>query len=229
MENNISFIPKKPLAKNEFSRRRPLFSYSFFVALIISLFAMAFAIVNFIKLESLKKDLVLEKQKLVEYSEEKFGEKFKNRTTDIKTFAQNIEIAKILLKRHIVVSNLIQYIGEITPSNITGLPSSKKIVSFNNFSYKNDSGRAQVSMSGEAENYVILSAFSQALKDKEKAGKTKYVTSYQISNIVLTENKNVQFSFTATFDPDLTSYARQDILNTLNSKDASGTPAKLTP
>jgi hypothetical protein len=218
MENNISFIPKKPLAKNEFSRRRPLFSYSFFVALTIALLAMTFAIVNFIKLESAKRELVLEKQKLVEYSAQNFGENFNKRTTEIKDFSKEIDIAKILLKRHVAVSNLLQYIGDITPSNITGKQPLKKIVSFNNFSYSNAAGGPQISMTGEAATYTVLSAFSKALKEKSSEN-TRFIKSYQISNIVLSEAKNnVQFSFSATFDPELVSYAHQDILEAVETK-----------
>lgn len=219
MDNNISFIPKKPIAKNEFARRRPLFSYSFFIALVIALFAMAFAIKNYIELDQANEELALAKSNLVAYSQQ-FSGGFNKDIQDIKILSQQIAIAEGLLERHVAVSNLFEYIGKITPSNVVGSKSNRKIVSFSNFSYKKDADSIQISMSGEASEYAVLAAFSRALKERSDV-----IKSYRITGVALTTKGTVQFAFSATLDTGLVSYKKK----TVRTEGSSSNTNETTP
>jgi hypothetical protein len=197
---NISFIPKKPLARTEGGRRRPVFGISFLIVVTIAFCMIGVSIFQFFRVEELKKDRVALIEELETFEQDLKKEDIITDLEELKTLARQIDIAQSLLNKHIAPAELFRYIGSITPSGVVG----KNIdpVTYSNFSYRYDEQGVQVTMNGEAASYGVLAALAQ------KYRKTPEIQDYTLGGMSLNSEGGVDFSLTVTLDPSLVSYRK---------------------
>lgn len=200
---NISFIPKKPLARSESSRRRPGFGISFVISLTIAFLIIGVAVFQFFYIESLKKERYEKITALEQYEEDLQKRNVIHNLEQVKTFARQIDVAQSLLDRHIALSDLFDYLAEITPKRIVGRSSAVDPVVFKSFSYTNAEKGVQITMSGTAANYAVLAALSQLYKTRSDV-----IRDYSLTGYGLGKDGDVNFSLIATLDPSLVSYKK---------------------
>ncbi len=98
-----------------------------------------------------------------------------------------------LLAKHVALSDFFDSFGEST------LPS----VTFSDFSYSYDSSGGEVSMKGEAQNYISIAQQSDLFE------KNQYIKNPIFSNFAKTDLNLISFDLTFTLDPELTRYGRK--------------------
>lgn len=190
---NISFIPKKPLARDESIRHhRPLLSISFLILFIIAFVAIGAAIIQFVRIEAAEQERMAKIEELKVYNAKLKDDDLIKGIEEIRADARKINIVKNLLNQHVATTELFVFLKRTTPRK----------VSFDNFNFKGSDSAVTLKMKGQAESYEVLAALSQLYK-KEKG----ILMDYTLTNFTLTDTGRVSFDFSGTFDPSLTAYS----------------------
>jgi hypothetical protein len=191
---NISFIPKKPMARDEAMRRhRSLLTVPFFISFVIAMIAVGVSIMQFIRLETVERERVDVIEDLRTYNDELEKNDTLKEIRQNSEFVKRIDLVESLLNKHIASTKLFAFLERTTP----------KLVSFNNFNYKGsgEDGFINLSMRGEATSYEVLAALSQLYKKENELLKE-----YKITNFSLTDQGRVSFDFTGKLPLSLISY-----------------------
>lgn len=154
---NISFIPKKPLARNEMSRRRPLFGISFIISLTIALISIGFATNGYFTLRSAEKQRQIAITELDSYITSLDEEDIIKNLEEEKKFVQQTTVAKKLLYEHVAPSKIFAYLEEKTPTR----------VAYNNFSYVKSGEVVSIKMNGTIGSYGYLASLSQWYRNQD--------------------------------------------------------------
>ncbi len=107
-----------------------------------------------------------------------------------------------LLNKHVALSDFFDSLGEST------LPS----VTFSDFSYNYNANGGEVSMKGEARNYISIAQQSDLFE------KNQYIKNAIFSNFSRTDLNLISFDLTFSLDPELTRFGRK-IKNTQTEVD----------
>ena len=190
---NISFIPKKPLARDETIRHhKPLLTVSFLISFIIAFVAIGASVMQFIRIEAVEQERMAKIEELKVYNEKLKADDLIKGIEEIRADARKINIVKNLLNQHVATTELFAFLKRTTP----------KQVSFEDFNFKGSDGVVTLKMKGQAKSYEVLAALSQLYK-KEKS----ILREYTLTNFTLTNTGRVSFNFSGTFDPSLTAYS----------------------
>ncbi len=190
---NISFIPKKPLARDESVRRhRPLLTVSFLISFIIVSVAIGAAVMQFIRIDAVEQERVGTIEKLKVYNDELKEDgtlrEIKKKSASVKQIA----VVSGLLDKHVAPTELFAFLERTTP----------KQVSFDNFNFKRSEAGVKLSMKGQATSYEVLAALSQLYKEEKGI-----LIDYTLTNFLLTDKGRISFDFTGVFSPSLISYS----------------------
>lgn len=190
---NISFIPKKPLARDESVRRhRPLLTVSFLISFIIAAVSIGASVMQFVRIDAVEQERVETIEELKVYNEDLKEDgrlkKIKEKSASVKQIA----IVSGLLDRHIASTELFAFLERTTP----------KQVSFSSFNFRGSEGAVELNMGGQAASYEVLAALSQLYK-KEKG----ILEDYTLTNFILTDTGRISFNFTGMFDSSLIDYS----------------------
>ena len=189
---NISFIPKKPLARDEaVRRRRPLLTVSFLISFIVASVAIGASVVQFIRIETVEQERVETIEKLKVYNDKLKKDGTLKEIKEKSAFVKQIAVVSGLLNRHVASTELFVFLERTTP----------KQVSFDNFTLKKTEDSVKLTMKGQTVSYEALAALSQLYK-KEKG----ILTDYTLTNFSLTDKGRISFDFTGIFDPYLIDY-----------------------
>ena len=187
---NVSFIPKKSLAKSEFSRKRPLFGISFLISILIALGSMGFAVGEYYSVRTLTVERDTKVQELVEYLDDLEKREILQEIKDVERFTRQVIVAEGLLSRHVAPSHIFAIIEETTP----------KQVSYGNFTYSGEGDSVSVTMSGQADSYAILAATSLMYKAEPK------FLDVELSGISFNQEGGVSFTFTGKLDSSVVGF-----------------------
>ena len=189
---NISFIPKKPLARDEaVRRRRPLLTVSFLISFIVASVAIGASVVQFIRIETVEQERVETIEKLKVYNDKLKKDGTLKEIKEKSAFVKQIAVVSGLLNRHVASTELFAFLERTTP----------KQVSFDNFNLKKTEDAVKLTMKGQTVSYEALAALSQLYK-KEKG----ILIDYTLTNFSLTDKGRISFDFTGIFDPYLIDY-----------------------
>ena len=184
---NVSFIPKKTLARGEKSRKRPLFGISFLISMLIALASIGFAASEYYSVHTLMTERDAKVQELVEYLEDLEKRNVLQKIKNVERFTRQVVVAEGLLSRHIAPSHIFAIIEETTP----------KQVSYGNFTYSRDDGSVSISMRGRADSYAILAATSLMYKAEPR------LLGVELSGISFNQEGGVDFTFMGKLDPSI--------------------------
>lgn len=186
MENNnkISFIPKKSLARTDFSGRKPV---SLFLTLSFSVFLITSAVYGgaYIYTQTLEKGIEVKKKELQELRN-KFDLSIIDKAKDLKA---RIKSAQELVDGHLALSSFFDFLEEAT----------LKSVGYGSFQYSNNDGKFEVSLSGTAPNYASVALQRDSLSlEAENNGR---LSSFSMGGYTLDESGNVSFTVKASLNP----------------------------
>ncbi|MCR4334273.1 MAG: hypothetical protein NUV47_00885 [Patescibacteria group bacterium] len=188
-----SFIPKKPLVptgRPETHHRS--INFFFLIGSIIFLVVIAGVLYVFIATQFLNRSITQSEQTL-EKARQAFDPSLIDTLTNLDT---RFKTGKTLLGSHIAVSPFFGVLESMT----------LKTVRFQDFEYtliSND--KVNVTMKGEGESFSSIALQSDAF------GKSKLFKNPIISNLVVGQNGNVSFDFSASIDPSLVLYKNSSI------------------
>ncbi len=194
---NISFIPKKPLARKEAFKRQSVFGISFLVSLTVALVSIGFATSGYFSLKVVEKERVEVMQELDNYiallKEEKDedGKTLLENINEEREFVQRTKIAKTLLENHIESSKIFTYLEQTTPTKVV----------YQNFSYSKVGDVVSISMGGNVGSYGLLASLSQWYKDQSDV-----IKELTFGGFSPNAGGGVSFSFQAVLYPDLILY-----------------------
>ena len=189
---NISFIPKKPLARNEgIKKHKPLVTVSFFISFIIAMVAIGVSVMQFVRVGAAEKERIETIEKLKTYNEELERNDTIRDIESKSDFVKRINIVEGLLNKHLASTEIFTFLERTTP----------KLVRFNSFNFSKSEEGVELSMGGETTGYGALAALFPLYRKEEEILK-----SFTITNFSLTDQGRVSFSFTGIFDPSLISY-----------------------
>lgn len=100
---------------------------------------------------------------------------------------------KSLISRHYILTPLFEFLEDSTP----------KVVRFNDFSYTMTEQGLELQMKGEARGYAALALQADIFQ------KSQHFINPAFSDLNLNEKGDVNFSFTATIEPNLASYMKK--------------------
>ena len=197
---NISFIPKKPLARKEVLRRRPAFGISFVVSLAVTLISIGFATNGYFTLKAAEQEKEKAMQELDDYvaeleeKKDKDGKTLLENINEERVFVQRTRIAKMLLENHVAPSKIFTYLEETTPTK----------VEYHNFFYSKSGNTVNINMNGSVGSYGLLAALSQWYKDQSEV-----ITELTFGGFSPNSEGGVSFSFQGVLYPNLISYVEK--------------------
>ena len=191
---NISFIPKKPLARNEVAKhRKPVLGTSSILSFAVAFLFVIGAVCEFLYIDAKQAERVDIIQELVDYNNELKADDLIKGIEEVREDARKIEVVKNLLNRHVATTELFTFFERTTP----------RYVSFDSFNFKGSGGVVQVSAKGEALSYEVVAVLSQLYKQEKDV-----LVSYSLTQISLNKTGEVSFDFSGIFVPSLISYPR---------------------
>jgi hypothetical protein len=226
---NISFIPKKSLARADSVPHRTILGVSLLIPITITFCVIGYSIWVYSHVESLKKQRDDKVVDLEKYEQSLAKDEIITNIDTLKGLIRQIDITSTLLNKHIALTDLFNYIGTITPSKsiaVDGTIESLRPVLYKSFSYSKDTAGVRIVMSGQADSYAVLAALSQLYKDKTNQ-KAATMLEYALSGFSADKDGKVNFTLTALINPDRISYKRQyggeetasSVLDLTNSQD----------
>ncbi|HEY4503880.1 MAG TPA: hypothetical protein VJJ28_02125 [Candidatus Paceibacterota bacterium] len=191
METNFqtSFIPKKPLIPQINVRTKSGASIFIILAVFIFIISVVGAGFTFVAKSILLKNQEQDKIDLAD-NEKRFNLAL---IEELKKANIKIDLAKELLKNHIVVSEVFNMIGGLT---IDG-------VRFNSFDFSapdilNQAGKPfKINMKGVANNFSSVAFQSDVFGRSQKYGTNKVIKNPVLSDLQVDANGNVGFNFSA--------------------------------
>lgn len=205
---NISFIPKKSLAHTKSVQYRSILGVSVLIPLAITFGVIGYSVWEYAQVQSLTKDRNDKITYLEDYENKLEQDTVTIRQIDeLKSLIKQIDMASVLLNKHVALTDLFNYIGTITPSKSIspdGIESLKP-VTYQSFSYLKSPEGVRITMTGQADTYAILGALSQLYKKKTQE---KPATMLEFTLSGFSENKEGKIGFTlnALINPDRISY-----------------------
>ena len=189
---NISFIPKKPLARNEGARKhKPVATISFFVSLTIAVVAIGISVMQFLRVEEVEQERIEKIEELRVYNEQLEKDDTIKEIEKNSDFVKRIDIVESLLNRHVASTEIFTFLERTTAKEIR----------FNDFSFSKTEEGVSLTMGGEATSYGVVAALTPLYR-KEK----EILKNFTISSFSLTDQGRISFSFTGILDPSLVSY-----------------------
>lgn len=186
----VSFIPKGSLAREEsfLERRRPRSAIGFIAGLAVIASVGGYAGLLFWS-ASLEKNVAAERDGI-----NRIQQKFSDapQISKAQVFLSRAEIARNLLNRHTVVAPVLTFLSDNTLESIL----------YEKFSFVHDADMITLELSGEAPTYAALAYQGDVLRKK-----TKELSKFAISNVVLTKFSTVTFTLSLTFMPEYLSYS----------------------
>jgi len=188
-DNKISFIPKKSLARSDFSGKKPM---SLFLTLSFSVFLVTCAVYGgaYIYAQSLEKGIEVKKQELQDLRN-KFDLSIIDKAKDLKA---RIKSAQELIDGHLVLSSFFDFLEQAT----------LKSVGYSSFQYLSKEGKLEASLNGMAPNFasVALQRDGFSLETENKG----HLSDFSMGGYKLDENGNVSFTIKFSLNPSLFSY-----------------------
>jgi len=189
---NISFIPKKPLARDEkVKRHKPVLNIVFLISFVVACGAIGMSTMRFIQIESLEQKRVEKIQELEDYNKELTEHKLIKEIEVNRQFARKIAVVKNILGHHVESTKLFTFLERTTPTQ----------VSFKNFDFSSSGDVIQLKMNGQASSYKVLAALSGLYKQEKET-----LLHYSLTNFSLDDTGSVSFNFSGIFAPSLISY-----------------------
>lgn len=185
LNSQTSFIPKKPLTDVKIhGNGMGFFSLIAFVIFLGSLFFAGGVYVYKIAIE---KDIQAQKKNL-EQTNSTLDKSFIN---TIVRFNSRIETSKVLLKKHVALTSIFDFLEQNTVSSIT----------FKNFSFKpNTDGSLYIEMAGSARDYDSIA------QQSDEFGRSGLLKDVIFSDLNPSLEGDIQFIFKAKLDPKLISF-----------------------
>ncbi len=189
---NISFIPKKPLARDEgVKRHKPVLNIVFLISFVIACVAIGVSAMRFMQIEDLEQERVEKIKELENYNKELEKREIIKNIEENRQFAKKITILKGILGRHIESTKLFSFLERTTPTQ----------VSFKNFDFSDSGDVIQLKMNGQAASYEVLATLSGLYKEEKET-----LLYYSLTNFSLDDTGNVSFNFSGIFKPSLILY-----------------------
>lgn len=188
-----SFIPKKPLVSDPRIAPKPKASASvlmviaallFVISVGGAIFSLAWEKVLIKEQENFRQDLAKMESKFPVADIE-----------NLKKINKKIDLSKKLLKNHLAIEEIFSIISQITVEDVR----------FNSFSFSSsakESDGVNITLSGVAKNFYAIAYQSDVFGTSDKFGKNKVLKNPVISGVSEQENGNINFSFSATLNPD---------------------------
>jgi len=189
-EPNISFIPKKPLAKSTEVEKRPISLFVTLSVVLLVLVAGAYGGV-FYYTRTIQNNIAEKEEKL-----EKFNQEFdKSIIQEARSLENRITATERILDRHVTISPVFELLERATLTS----------VQFTEFEYKEDEGKLTATLSGVAPGFASLAYQRDVFLDEVEA-----LESFEITEFTLEETGSVGFSAEATITPKTIKYGTTD-------------------
>ena len=189
---NISFIPKKPLARDErVKHHKPVLNIVFLISFVIAFVAIGMSTMRFMQIESLEQEKLEKIKDLEDYNKKLEAEDIIKNIEENRQFAKKINIVKGILGRHVESTKIFNFLERTTPTQ----------VSFKNFDFSNSGDVVQLKMNGQAASYEVLAALSGLYKQEKET-----LLHYSLTNFSLDDTGSVSFNFSGIFTPSLVAY-----------------------
>ncbi len=211
-----SFIPKKPLFVDQKTIRQSG-GTSVFMLVAIMIFILSLAAAGF---TVIYKQVLIKNQENYKISLKRAEDKFDiSLINKLKNVNRKIDLGTQLLKNHLSVSEVFNIINMLTSEGIR----------FTSFQFDGplagsdpttQSNEIKLTMRGVGKNFTTIAWQSDVFGQSEKYGKNKILRNPILSDLVLDQGGNVNFTFTATLDPKDVSYEK---VITSATKTTSGT------
>lgn len=186
MDSNsqISFIPKRSLAKRDLLGRQPV---SLFLVLSFSVFFITSAVFggSYFYARSLSNGIDAKKAELSGLKS-KFDLSIIDKAKDLRA---QIGHAQEIIGGHISLNSFFEYLGQIT----------LRSVGYRSFEFSQKDGKLEVSLSGTAPDFASLALQRDALA-LETGGK-EHLANFSMGNYALDQSGNVNFTLKATLNP----------------------------
>ncbi|MEK7184555.1 MAG: hypothetical protein AAB683_00260 [Patescibacteria group bacterium] len=194
-----SFIPKKPiLAEQKVVKGAGSTSIFMFIAVIIFIVSLTIAVFLVVW-----KSLLIKSQENYIVNLKKAEERFDTATIEkLKKVNTKIDLSKKLLKSHMAVSEIFNIISALTIEGI-------RFKSFNFTAPVIDGDVIKISMKGVGSSFSAIAFQSDVFGQSSKFGKNKTLKNPVMSDLVLDDLGNVNFTFTATIDSMDVSYDKK--------------------
>ncbi len=188
-DKKISFIPKKSLARSDFSGKKPM---SLFLTLSFSIFLITCVVYGgaYIYAQSLQKGIEVKKQELQDLRN-KFDLTIIDKAKDLKA---RMKSAQELIDGHLVLSSFFDFLEQTT----------LKSVGYSLFQYSNNDGKLEASLNGMAPNYASLALQRDGFS--LETGNKGRLSDFSMGGYKLDENGNVSFTIKFSPNPSLLSY-----------------------
>lgn len=187
--NKISFIPKKALARSDFSGKQPV---SLFLTLSFSALLITCAIYGgaYIYVQTLEKGIDIKRKELQDLRNN-FDLSIIDKARDLKA---RLKSAQELVDGHIALSSIFDFLQQAT----------LRSVGYNSFQYIRKDGKLDISLGGMAPSYasVALQKDGYSLE----TGNQGHLTTFSMGDYRLDENGNVSFTLKASLNPSLFLY-----------------------
>ena len=189
---NISFIPKKPLARNEGVRKhKPIATISFFISFFIAMIAIGVSVMQFIRVEAVERERIETIEKLKVYNDELERNDTIKEIEKNNEFVKRVDIVEGLLNKHVASTKIFDFLERTTA----------KKVRFSSFNFSKTEEDVTLTMAGEATSYEVVAALTPLYR--KEGGVLK---SFTIGGFSLTDQGRISFNFTGIFNPSLISY-----------------------
>ncbi len=194
-----SFIPKKPiLAEQKVVKGGANISIFMFISVLIFIVSLSVAIGAVVW-----KSILTKSQESYIANLRKAEEAFDTKTIEkLKKVNTKIDLGKKLLKNHLAVSEIFNIISSLTIEGIR----------FKTFTYTapaKDGDLIKIVMKGIGSSFSAIAFQSDVFGQSSKFGKNKIIKNPVMSDLVLDDFGNVNFTFTAYVDPSEVSYERK--------------------
>ncbi len=200
---NISFIPKRSLAKESQEYRRPV---SLFTLIAVGVMLVAIAVYGglYFYTKSLQEKIDRKEAQLTALREE-FDTELINKA---KRLQARIEAANELLQRHVAFSLMFELLEAETI----------KAAQYTTLSYTKEGGAQVLGLSGKTAGFAQLASLRDALKE------TNVFSEFSVREMGLDEAGGVKFAFEAEIGEDHFRYARK--ISESAAGQASSTPGQ---
>ena len=197
----FSFIPKSSFGKEEsfIERKRPR-SIIEFIASVSFLLSLGAYGALYLYNVSITKQIDQTQKEIA--STEVYDQTGINKAADFRT---RVELAQQLLGAHIAVSPILNF---LTQNSLDSIYYNRFSFSNNNVSSSDGSPSWGLKISGEAPSYSSLAYQTDVLRKNISDDNSSQLSSFDLSNVTLTEYGTVTFDMNATFAPTYISYSR---------------------
>lgn len=187
----ISFIPKKPLVRKDFSERKPI---SLLFTLSFSIFLITSAVYGgmYFYAQALTKEIETQKTELKDIRS-RFDLTIIDKAKDLQS---RIASARELVDRHLALSPFFDFLATGT----------LRSVGYDTFQYAQKEGKLEVSLTGKAPSYASLALQRDGFK--LETGEKEHFLDFSMNGYKLDQDGNVSFMLKATLNPSLFLYKK---------------------